>query len=424
MEILKKLYTKIKLSKDQKSTMPNLYLKVNDIFERKEVQFVERVGRKIFNLDTATYGNHHIQDHLIKPISDTCNLRCSYCYEDPEFFDPSNKKMKEDDLIKTIKEIFSKNLEISKFSWHGGEPLLLGLDFYRNVVKYQNEFNIYKSEVLNSIQTNAIFLDEEWYEFIKENNFKLSISFDGIKDVHDQYRYDSKRGGTFDIIVQKLNELNAHKIPFHIISVVNNEHKNLGKEYYNNIKRFNIKSFDIHPNFKHIKKFTDIDVFTNFIKEVFEEWKMDTETRNFHLFSDFLNAVVTGSQKSCYFNGRCTEIVAIDGNGDYIPCTRPFSKKDYSFGSLANTTLDQVDKNESFKIFAQKNKISLESVKDCKWESICKNGCPQHRATDGKADIAGHSVFCNCNQPGIGGYYDIWEYFYQELENSCGGKII
>ena len=417
MEKLQHLYRKIKVLSNDKMYENEFKLKTIKLIETIENNFYNRIGKLLINNATPNLESSYIKDYLIKPVSDSCNLRCSYCYEDPNYFEASNKKISQQKLVDIIKNILSTNQNVAKFSWHGGEPLLLGIEFYKEVIKLQKKYNINNANIINSIQTNATLLNEEWYEFIIKNDFKLSISFDGVKEVHDLFRYNSKKEGSYDLVVEKIQDLNSNNIPFHLISVVNHEHKNLGRDYYKTIKDLKIKSFDIHPNFKHFNNYTDPIIFSSFIIDVFNEWKMDLELRDFHIYTDFLKAVVTGKQDTCYFNGRCTEIVAIDGNGDFIPCTRPFSKDLFTFGNISNVNLTKILNNENFNLFKDKNTLSFETSNNCKWQEICMNGCPQHRVKNNKADVEGHSVFCNCEVPEKGGYYNIWDYFYHELSN-------
>ena len=135
------------------------------------------------------------------------------------------------------------------------------------------------------------------------------------------------------------------------------------------------------------------------------------------LFTDFISAFVSGKQSTCYFSGRCSEIAAIDGNGDIIPCTRPFEKNDFTFGNIIDDGLNELTSRKKFLNFLNGDQESINENSNCKWSTLCNNGCPQHRIIDSKSDIKGKSVFCNCDNKDIGGYFSIWEHIYETIQN-------
>lgn len=415
MKELKKLHLQIR---ESDTVSPSISLqKIKNIISSTEKSFYKQVSEYLLNVSTKDPNQNLIKDYLIKPISDSCNLRCTYCYESGEHYKGSSTKMSIIALELIIKDILRVNTKTAKFTWHGGEPLMLGIKYFEKIIELQKQHNVNNCEIVNMIQSNGVLLNHEWYEFIGKNRIYLSISLDGVKTIHDTYRFDVKGVGTYETVLEKIKELQQNFISFHIISVINNEYKGLANEYYKTIVDNNILSFDIHPNFKNQSNFIIPKVFSDFVKEVFDLWLIDPIERDCILFTDFLKSIVTGKQETCYFSGRCSEIVAVDGNGDYIPCTRPFDKLKHSFGNVNNINLDEIESNTNFVDFVKSDKSAVLSVNSCKWNQVCNNGCPQHRIKDGLNNIEGHSVFCNCNDTTSGGYFAVWEHISQAIYN-------
>lgn len=390
------------------------------LFDSIHSKYLGKFGNIFFNeieAPQAEKPNSRFKSFLIKPVSDGCNLRCTYCYENGEDYQPSAKKMNYAALEKTVKDILENSYETAVFLWHGGEPMLPGLNYYKKAVALQQQYNIYNSHIINSIQTNATLLNDDWYAFLKEYNFNVSISFDGPKPIHDLHRIKGKnRGGTYDDLVQKFRELHEAEIPFHTIAVINNQHKNGAEDFYNEILKYDIRSFDLHPNFQDVHNHVDANVFADFVIGVYNLWKNDPVQREFNLVNDFLNYVIMGQPEACYFSGRCTEITAIDGNGDFTPCTRPFDKSTAVFGNIHQSNIQSITENINFQNFLRDDMSAVAKVESCKWGKACNNGCPQHRlGNDNKASLSGQSVFCSCNNAGGGGYFKIWEYIFSDL---------
>ena len=162
--------------------------------------------------------------HVVaKPIGPLCNLNCEYCFylENRHCF-PSGEKyrMPEDVLSAFITQyITSQPTPVVEFVWQGGEPTLLGIEFFQRVVNVQKPF-ANKKTISNSLQTNGTLLTDEWCRFLKKNNFMVGISLDGPKDIHDRYRRDSKGRGTFNQVMQGLKLLQKHKVEYNVLACV------------------------------------------------------------------------------------------------------------------------------------------------------------------------------------------------------------
>jgi sulfatase maturation enzyme AslB (radical SAM superfamily) len=141
---------------------------------------------------------------LIKPLNDLCNLRCTYCYEGQEEFRSRGELMSQVHLERILKEILNSPKRDIQFLWHGGEPLLAGIDFYKHALDIQREANIHGIEIYNGIQTNGTLLNQKWIDFLAEHNFGISLSLDGPKFLHDQSRIDFGSNGTYERVINLL----------------------------------------------------------------------------------------------------------------------------------------------------------------------------------------------------------------------------
>ena len=201
---------------------------------------------------------------LIKPSGSDCNLDCKYCfYKNRPAISPvapvpstgsgqalsevegcgqglppaqacpersrrvrglnGRQRMSEEVLEKLIKDYMQLRFPIAGFAWQGGEPTLMGLDFYKKAVELQKKYGAAGQEVGNSLQTNGILLNDDWCRFLHDNNFLVGVSIDGPKELHDYYRLDHSGSGTFDKVLRTIEKCKEHKVEFNSLTLLNNK---------------------------------------------------------------------------------------------------------------------------------------------------------------------------------------------------------
>ena len=156
---------------------------------------------------------------LIKPSGSDCNIDCEYCfYKDraPEF-GQGRQRMSDEVLNRLVKDFMQLHFPVVGFAWQGGEPTLMGLDFYRRAVELQKKYGIVGQQVSNKLQTNGILLDAQWCRFLHDNKFLLGISIDGPKEFHDYYRVDRSGSGTFDKAMRAVENCREYKVEFNTL---------------------------------------------------------------------------------------------------------------------------------------------------------------------------------------------------------------
>jgi uncharacterized protein len=173
---------------------------------------------------------------MVFPAGLFCNLDCEYCYylKKTELYpETKNFKMTEETLEEYIKQyINSQPGPVINFGWQGGEPTLRGLDFFKKAVKLQQKYAPESWKIENSIQTNAVLIDDKWAKFLKENNFLVGVSLDGPAELHDRYRKDKKGKGTYQNVLAGIEKLKEYKVEYNILAVVNDVNAKKPKEVY------------------------------------------------------------------------------------------------------------------------------------------------------------------------------------------------
>ena len=189
--------------------------------------------------------------HVVaKPIGPVCNLNCEYCFyiEKQALFGPGEQYRMSDDVLSAFitNYITSQPTPVVEFVWQGGEPTLLGIDFFNRVVELQKPFAGTKS-ITNSLQTNGTLLTDEWCVFLSRNGFMVGISIDGPKDVHDRYRHDREGKGTFDKVMCGLRLLQKHKVEYNVLTAVARETARQGLEVYRFLRDHGVEFIQFSP---------------------------------------------------------------------------------------------------------------------------------------------------------------------------------
>ena len=159
---------------------------------------------------------------LIKPYSHLCNLECTYCFYKRvrDIYRQKKPRMSIETAEIMLKKVLAQGRKHNSFCWQGGEPTLLGIDFYRKIIDLQNRFAMPHQSIENSIQTNGILLNQEWADFLRKNNFLVGLSLDGTESIHDKYRKFPGGKGTFKTVFQKTDLLKKNNVSFNILTLL------------------------------------------------------------------------------------------------------------------------------------------------------------------------------------------------------------
>ena len=348
---------------------------------------------------------------LAKPVGPICDIDCDYCFylEKRALFDRHEQyRMPDDVLAAYIRQyVESQPTPVVEFVWHGGEPTLLGIDFFRRVVELQEPYRE-KKEIRNSLQTNGVRLDNAWCEFFKANDFFIGISLDGPKEVHDRYRKDKRGEGTFDRVMQGVRLLQKHGVEFNALACVCRETAHQPREVYDFFKEAGIKYIQFtpiverHPDretkalglslampaqLDRPESNTEVTPWTvepeqygDFLIAVYEEWvRKDVGDIFVMNFEWALTAWVGEPSPVCIFAQQCGRAVALEHDGTLFACDH-YVYPEYRLGNVLTDRLGAMIEQSVANGFGPHKEESLPRYcRACDVLNACWGGCPKHR---------------------------------------------
>lgn len=329
---------------------------------------------------------------IIKPLHD-CNLRCGYCYTNPR---AEKGRMNLETLDKTIKQVVENSDGRSTFVWHGGECLLMGLDFFKKAYEIQQSYTS-STEITNTIQTNGTLVNTELLEFIsKTKDFYLGFSLDGPKEISNLTRKFYGGRGAFEEIfrgIKLARDFNGH-VGSGAIVVVNRMNLNHLDEIYNffNKERINIKLNHIISCDDPIYGISPLE-YGIAMKKLFDRWIDDSQAIDIDPFSQFLGNLMTGKATCCSYLESCrNNFISIGPKGDIYPCARFDGLSEFWMGNIHQEGLKDALNSEVQKKLKKRSKNTLQDCLTCDYSSVCNGGC-MHNALLG-GDIMGKDPFC------------------------------
>lgn len=338
---------------------------------------------------------------LIKPSGSDCNLNCDYCFyrNRPAEIGHGCQRMSDEVLEKMTKDYLGINLPVAAFSWQGGEPTLMGLDFFRKALDLQQKYAVPAQLVTNSLQTNAILLDDHWCEFFHDHNFLVGISLDGPKEFHDYYRRDCSGFPSHDKVMAAVQKCRQHAVEFNVLVLLNDRNatdpdKLIDFFCENQIKYLQfIPCVEINPDSGKIYDYSVTpEKYAEFLCRTFDRW-IEIGIRNLSIrdFESIVTYCLTGNHTICTFGKTCAGYVVVEHNGQVFPCDF-FVHPKYLLGNLLDTPLD--------KLAACSSKLSFNRCKMylsakcfvCRHLAVCRGGCQKDRIL--LASSPPQSYFC------------------------------
>jgi uncharacterized protein len=293
-------------------------------------------------------------------------------------------------------------------AWQGGEPTLMGLDFFRRSVELQKKYAKPGTRIENTFQTNGILLNEEWCRFFHENNFLIGLSIDGPKKLHDFHRKDKGGHGTFDQVVAAARLLQTHKVEFNILCTVNSKNADHPLDVYrffrdelaaHYIQFIPIVERDNETGYQEGNKVTDRSVqpeqFGRFLIGIFDEWVKKDVGNTFVLNFDGALAGWLGMAGTvCIFGPTCGLGMALEHNGDLYSCDH-FVEPNYFLGNILKTPMIDLVASEKQRRFGQDKKDSLPRYcRECDVLHICNGECPKNRFLETPDGEQGLNYLC------------------------------
>jgi len=365
--------------------------------------------------------------HVVaKPIGPLCNLNCEYCFylEKQALFATNEKYRMSDKVLSAFitNYITSQPTPVVEFVWQGGEPTLLGIDFFKRVIELQKPFSGQKT-ITNSLQTNGTLLTAEWCDFLRRNKFMVGISLDGPREVHDRYRRDRKGNGSFDRVIRGLKLLQEHKVDYNVLASVARDTAKRPLDIYRFFKDEGVEFIQFTPVVERQsdvpgatlglrlagpaaldKKDQQGDVtpwsviseeYGDFLIAIYEEWvRYDVGAVFVMNFEWGLNAWIGNSSPVCVHAPTCGRAVVIEHNGDVYACDHCVYPQ-YKLGNILSDTLpDMVGKSLRSGFGLAKKSALPRCCRECEVLPACHGGCPKHRFETTYYDEPGLQYLC------------------------------
>jgi len=343
---------------------------------------------------------------MTKPIGPICNLDCKYCfYLEKENLYPNSRRwqMAPEVLERYIQQyIAAQAADEVHFAWQGGEPTLLGVDFFRSVVALQQKHAGGKA-IHNALQTNATLIDDEWGQFLAEHRFLVGVSLDGPRELHDHHRVDKGNAPTFDRVMRGLAKLGQYQVEFNTLTVVSRFNSQYPLEVYRFLKEAGSgfmkfipvverKTSEpgcdglvlVQPSFARPAEVTEWSVeplaYGRFLAQIFDEWvKKDVGRYFVQLFDVALESWLGLDASLCVFRQTCGSALAMEHTGDLYSCDH-FVYPENKLGNLMEAALEQMISSEQQQRFGLDKLNSLPRMcRECDVRFACNGECPKHR---------------------------------------------
>lgn len=361
---------------------------------------------------TRSGRNYHI---LTKPIGPICNLDCSYCfYLEKEELYPETKNFKMtlpvlEKFVRSYIESQPANATEVGFGWQGGEPTLMGIDFFKKVIEFQKLYARPGMRVSNSLQTNGTLLNDDWGKFLHDHNFLIGLSIDGPEDIHDRHRYDKAGKPSFKKVMQGLDILLKHKVEFNTLTVVQDDNAPHAVKIYDFLKKIGSTYLQFIPIVEHSSVSTggknvfgaaidepelNIDegvevgsrsvrpkAWGRFLCDIFDRWLEQKDIGNIFIqfFDTMLGIQVGYPSNLCVHSKTCGRSLAMEHNGDVYSCDH-YVSPGYHQGNVTQTSItDCVDSGSQDKFGNDKYDTLPKYCLECDYLKYCYGACPKDR---------------------------------------------
>ena len=342
---------------------------------------------------------------FIKPVGARCNLRCSYCYykDKGDIYGPDAPSVMNDETLENcIKQHFlASSGDTVLFTWHGGEPLLAGIDFYKKALYLQKRYLSQGKNVLNGIQTNGTLITDEWCKFFADNGFVIGISIDGPEVFHNAMRHTSRQCGSFEKTAGGYKLLREYGVNAEILCVVSACNVRRPLLVYDFFKMLGANFITFLPL---VEKNADGQVspesvpaleFGLFLTTIFDEWKKkDIGAVKIQIFEEALRTAFHQEHSLCIFRERCGGVPVIEHNGDFYPCDH-FVGKNRSLGNINEQPLYDFLNHPAQKAFGDAKLNALpQYCMRCEVREMCRGECPKNRCITSPDGEPGLNYLC------------------------------
>ena len=365
---------------------------------------------------------------MTKPAGAVCNLDCRYCYylAKQELYPGSAPHRMTDDLLEAyiVQHIQASPGAAITFAWHGGEPTILGLDYFRTIVALQRKHRPPGRRIINNVQTNGTLLDDDWCRFLAAEGFFVGLSLDGPAELHDRYRVT--RGGrpTWKQVMRGFRLLQQHGVRYDVLCVVHDENVRFPVAVYRFFKELGVQSLQFLPLVERrpeapggvSERTVPAAAFGAFLCAVFDEWVcQDVGRIAIQMFDEAARPACGFEHALCIFRETCGDVPVLEHNGDFYACDH-FVDPAHRFGNIRETPLAELLACAPQQAFGLAKRDALPRYcRECEVLALCNGGCPKDRfiqTPDGEDGLnylcAGYKRFFLHSRPALTRLAALW----------------
>ena len=358
---------------------------------------------------------------LIKPASGSCNMRCKYCFYADETQNRETAllgRMTPETLHTLVDKALAYGDGECTFAFQGGEPTLVGLDFFRDLTDYVARHpNPKRIRVHYAFQTNGYALDEAWAAWFAENHVLVGVSLDGPKEVHDRYRVDAAGKGTYNRVIASIRLLEKHHVDYNILTVVTAANARRARQLYDYFKK---NGYRYQQYIECLDPIGEVpgghdysltpERYEVFLKALFDAWYLDMKAGRYvynRYFENLMMIFAGQGPESCNMRGVCGAQWVIEADGSAYPCDF-YALDEWRLGNINTESFEAMEQKRADLGFIQWSTQVAEACRSCKWYALCRNGCRRNREPV-TADSTGRNYFCSA-------YQHFFEYAFPRLQ--------
>lgn len=342
---------------------------------------------------------------LIKPASSACNLACRYCF----YRDVAQNRAQAfegmlslSDMETVIRSGMAYAEHVCSFAFQGGEPMLAGLDFYRETIRLQQQYAKPGVVIHNAIQTNGMLIDEAWAQFFAAHHFLVGISLDGPAELHNAARVGPKDEGTWNQVMRGVHLLEKHRVEYNILCVLTGRNARFIEKIYRFYRRQNFRWLQFIPCLEPLGQARGLApyhlsaaAFGDCLIRLFDLWYEDLkhgEYVSIRHFDNWMSILLGERPEACNMAGQCAVQFVIEGDGGVYPCD--FYVLDaWRLGTVGEISFADMQTSETAKRFIAASRAVPEACRTCRWRNLCRGGCRRDRAVLPDGGV-GRNVYC------------------------------
>ena len=345
---------------------------------------------------------------MVKPIGPVCNLNCDYCFylAKTELFSESRDFRLTDEILELFIQEYIQSQpgpEVA-FVWQGGEPTLMGVDFFRRAIELQNRYLPPGWKATNALQTNGTLIDQQWAQFFQDAGFLIGLSLDGLQKFHDLYRRDRQGDPTWEQVVRGLRLLQEYQVQTNILCVVNRENaseplatyqalRELGADYIQFIPLVELTTGELSA------KSVSGPAYGRFLTHVFNYWlEHDLGSVFVQIFEEALSRLAGFPPSMCVFVPHCGRQLIMEHNGDFYSCDHYVEPK-FRLGNIMENSLTDMVESEAQRAFGLAKGDLADECRICPVLNLCQGECPKNRHHGLNVLCAGYHQFFLYVQP-------------------------